>query len=327
MAKVVEKARRTDLLQSLRMMMLIRRFEERTAEAYARRRIGGFLHLYIGQEAVAVGAVGAMREDDYIISHYREHGHALARGLEPGPVMAELYGRADGASGGRGGSMHIFDVSKRFMGGWAIVAGHLTTACGLGLAQLKEGKQGVVLCIFGDGAVNEGEFHEALNLASVWKLPVLFIVENNLYGMGTDIRRVSAVTEIYKRAEAYAMPAEQVDGMDVNAMFEATARIAQRVRSGDGPAFLEAICYRFRGHSMSDPEFYRHKDEIEHWRRLDPIARLKNQMLTDGALSDEEFARMQQTAEDIANEAARFAEESPEPSLDTLHDHVYKENA
>ncbi|MEX0749467.1 MAG: pyruvate dehydrogenase (acetyl-transferring) E1 component subunit alpha [Dehalococcoidia bacterium] len=318
---------KTDRAKLLQTMLTIRRFEEKAAEMYARGKIHGFLHLYIGQEAVATGAIAALHDDDYLVTHYREHGHALARGLDPNRVMAELFGKATGVTGGRGGSMHLFDVAKSFMGGYAIVAGHMPLACGLALAEQYKGTDRIAVNFIGDGAVNEGEFHEALNLASVWKLPVLFIVENNLYGMGTDIRRVSAVTEIYKRAEAYAMHAVQVDGMDVNAMFDATARIAERVRSGGGPAFLEAICYRFRGHSMSDPEFYRHKDEVEHWRRLDPIARLKSQMLSDGALSDEEFDRMQQTAEEIASEAARFAEESPEPALETLHDHVYKERA
>jgi len=317
-------ADRTALLQT---MLNIRRFEEKAAEMYARGRIHGFLHLYIGQEAVATGSIAALREDDYLVTHYREHGHALARGLDPNRLMAELFGKATGVTGGRGGSMHLFDASKSFMGGYAIVAGHMPLACGLGLAEQYKGTERIAVNFIGDGAVNEGEFHEALNLASVWKLPVLFIVENNLYGMGTDIRRVSAVTEVYKRAAAYAIPSEQVDGMDALAMFEATARAAQRVRSGEGPSFLEAICYRFRGHSMSDPEFYRHKDEVEHWRRLDPIARLKQQLLADQALTDETFERMQQTAEQLANEAAQFAEESPEPAVETLWDHVYKERA
>jgi pyruvate dehydrogenase E1 component alpha subunit len=317
----------TDRAALLQTMLNIRRFEEKAAEMYARGKIHGFLHLYIGQEAVATGAIAALRPDDYLVTHYREHGHALARGLDPKGVMAELFGKATGVVGGRGGSMHIFDVSKSFMGGYAIVAGHMPLACGLALAEQYKGTDRIAVNFIGDGAVNEGEFHEALNLAAVWRLPVLFICENNLYGMGTDIRRVSAVTEVYKRADAYAIPAEQVDGMDVIAMFEATARAAHRVRSGEGPVFLEAICYRFRGHSMADPEFYRHKDEVERWRTLDPIHRLRDQMLVDGALSDDEFARMQQVAEEIANEAARFADESPEPSLDTLYEHVYKERA
>jgi pyruvate dehydrogenase E1 component alpha subunit len=324
----IEKAGvRADRAKLLQTMLNIRRFEEKAAEMYARGKIHGFLHLYIGQEAVATGAISALRPDDYLVTHYREHGHALARGLDPKAVMAELFGKATGVTGGRGGSMHLFDVSKSFMGGYAIVAGHMPLACGLALAEQYKGTDRIAVNFIGDGAVNEGEFHESLNLASVWRLPVLFIVENNLYGMGTEIRRVSAVTEIHKRADAFAMPSEQVDGMDVRSMFEATARLAERVRSGEGPAFMEAICYRFRGHSMADPEFYRHKEEIEHWRRLDPIARLKEEMLAEGALSEDEFAKMQQRAEEIANEAARYAEESPEPTIESLQDHVYKERA
>ena len=326
--RTIEKAGASaDRMTLLQTMVNIRRFEEKAAEMYARGKIHGFLHLYIGQEAVATGAIAALRDNDYLVTHYREHGHAMARGIDPNRIMAELFGRATGVVGGRGGSMHLIDVSKSFMGGYAIVAGHMPLACGLGLAEQYKGTDRIAVNFLGDGAVNEGEFHEALNLASVWKLPVLFIVENNLYGMGTEIQRVSAVTEIYKRAEAYAMPAAQVDGMDVTAMFSAVADAAQRVRSGEGPVFLEAICYRFRGHSMSDPEFYRHKDEVEHWRRLDPIKRLREQMINEGVLTDDEFARMEQSAGEMAEEAARFADESPEPSLETLHDFVYKERA
>ncbi|HET6614395.1 MAG TPA: pyruvate dehydrogenase (acetyl-transferring) E1 component subunit alpha [Dehalococcoidia bacterium] len=326
--RTIEKAGASaDRLTLLQTMLNIRRFEEKAAEWYARGKIHGFLHLYIGQEAVATGAIAALRDNDYLVTHYREHGHALARGVDPHRIMAELFGRATGVVGGRGGSMHLIDVEKSFMGGYAIVAGHMPLTCGLGLAEQYKGTDRIAVNFLGDGAVNEGEFHEALNLASVWKLPVLFIVENNLYGMGTEIQRVSAVTEIYKRAAAYAIPAEQVDGMDVTAMFAAVANAAQHVRSGQGPMFLEAICYRFRGHSMSDPEFYRHKDEVEHWRRLDPIKRLKEQLIGEGLLSEDEFARMEESAGELAAEAARFADESPEPSLDTLHDFVYKERA
>ena len=310
----------------LRTMLLIRRFEEKAAEMYARGRIRGFLHLYIGQEGVATGAVSALRPDDYIVAHYREHGHALARGLEPERIMAELYGRATGVSGGRGGSMHLFDVSRSFMGGYAIVAGHMPLACGLALAEQYRGTDRIAVNFIGDGAVNEGEFHEALNLAAVWKLPVLFIVENNFYGMGTDVRRVSAVIEVYKRAEAYDIPAEQVDGMDVEAMREAVSRAAARVRSGEGPVFLEAICYRFRGHSMSDPEFYRHKDEVERWRKLDPIAQLEKRMVAAGEIDDAGIAELQVEVEEIVRAAADFAEQSPPPDIATLHDFVYKES-
>lgn len=309
----------------LQTMMNIRRFEEKAAEMYARGKIKGFLHLYIGQEAVATGSIGALNDDDYLITHYREHGHALARGLDPNRVMAELYGKSTGVAGGRGGSMHLFDVSKSFMGGYAIVAGHMPLACGLGLAEQYRGTTRIAVNYIGDGAVNEGEFHESLNLAAVWKLPVLFIVENNFYGMGTAMRRVSALVEIYKRAEAYGIPAEQVDGMDVEAMYEATSRLARRIRNGEGPMFLEAICYRFRGHSMADPEFYRHKDEVERWRALDPIATYSKRLIEAGDLDEQRLATMQIESDRIANDAAQFADESLTPALSTLTDFVYRE--
>jgi pyruvate dehydrogenase E1 component alpha subunit len=312
-------------LSMLRTMMNIRRFEEKAAEMYAKGRIKGFLHLYIGQEAVATGAIAALRDDDYLVTGYREHGHALARGLDPNAVMAELFGKATGVSGGRGGSMHLFDVSKSFMGGYAIVGGHMPLACGLALAEQYRGTERIAVNFFGDGAVNEGEFHEALNLAAVWKLPVLFLVENNFYGMGTDVRRVSAIIEIYKRAEAYGIESEQVDGMDAEAMNEAVSRMTERIRAGEGPKFLEAICYRFRGHSMSDPEFYREKDEVKYWRALDPIEQLHRRMVADGDIDQATFARLQAEADAMAEEAARFAEESPAPDLSTLTDFVYKE--
>jgi pyruvate dehydrogenase E1 component alpha subunit len=312
------------LIDLMRQMMLIRRFEEKAAEMYARQKIAGFLHLYIGEEAIAAGAISALNDDDPIVTHYREHGHALARGLDPGAVMAELFGKDTGVSRGKGGSMHLFDASRAFLGGYAIVAGHLPLACGLGLANKRLGNGKVVLCIFGDGAVNEGEFHEALNMASVWKLPVIFLCENNFFGMGTDIRRVSAVIEVYKRAEGYAMPGEQVDGMSVLDMYEATRRAAARARSGDGPVLLEAITYRFRGHSMADPEFYRKKEEVSPWRELDPIATFRKKLEADGALSEDEFKSLEVEVEDVVNEAARFAEESPVPKPEALYEHVYE---
>ena len=308
----------------LRRMMLIRRFEEKAAEMYARRKIAGFLHLYIGEEAVAVGAISALNDDDPILTHYRDHGHALARGLEPSRVMAELFGKASGVSAGKGGSMHLFDVERSFLGGYAIVAGHLPLACGLALAnqRLKNGR--VVLCVFGDGAVNEGEFHESLNLAAVWKLPIIFLCENNFYGMGTDIRHVSAVIEVYKRVrDAYAMFAEQVDGMNVLEMYSHTLRAARRVRDGEGPAFLEAITFRFRGHSMADPEFYRAKEETERWRALDPIDTFRKQLEEDGVITADTFQSLQAKIEDEVNEATRFAEESPPPAPEALYEHVY----
>jgi pyruvate dehydrogenase E1 component alpha subunit len=263
-------------------MMLIRRFEEKAAEMYARGRIAGFLHLYIGQEAVGVGATAAIKPDDYVISHYRDHGQALARGVEPGRIMAELFGKATGVSKGRGGSMHLFDIPRKFMGGFAIVGGHLPLACGLGLACRRLGTRQIVLCFFGDGAVNQGEFHESLNLASIWQLPVIFLCENNLYGMGTNVRKVSAEPDIWKRACAYNLPAEQVDGMDVLAVREATRRAANHAREGKGAYFIETVTYRFRGHSMADPEFYRTKAEVEEWRQRDPIVRFKDSWSSGG---------------------------------------------
>lgn len=309
----------------LRQMLLIRRFEEKAAEAYARQKIRGFLHLYIGQEAVAVGALRAATPDDYVVSHYREHGHALARGCDPRAVMAELYAKETGVSRGRGGSMHLFDVSRRFMGGYAIVGGHLPLACGLAFASKRLGGGNIVFTFFGDGSVNGGEFHESLNLASVWKLPVLFLCENNLYAMGTDSRKVSAEPEVWKRALAYHMPAERVDGMDVLAVMEATRRAADRVRSGGGPAFIEAMTYRYRGHSMADPEFYRSKQEVEEYKKSDPIRRFHDTMLTAGLLDDGAFGRIAGEIEEIVQGAARFADESPEPRVEDLYRYVYKE--
>lgn len=311
-------------IELLRRMMLIRRFEEKAAEMYARQKIAGFLHLYIGEEAIAVGAIAALSDDDQILTHYREHGHALARGVDPGRIMAELFGRETGVSQGKGGSMHLFDVERSFLGGYAIVAGHLPLACGIALAnkQMKNGR--IVLCIFGDGAVNEGEFHESLNLAAVWKLPIIFLCENNFFGMGTDIRHVSAVIEVYKRVkDGYAMFAEQVDGMNVLEMYSHTLRAANRVRAGQGPAFLEAICYRFRGHSMADPEFYRGKEDTEKWRALDPIETYRRRLEQDSMITTDTFESLQAKIEDEVNEATRFAEESPHPPVEALYEHVY----
>ena len=316
-----------DAVALLQMMMDIRRFEEKAAEMYARGKIKGFLHLYIGQEAVATGAIAALRPDDYLVTHYRDHAHALARGLEPGRIMAELFGKATGVSGGRGGSMHLFDVAKSFMGGYAIVGGHMPLACGLALAEQSKGTDRIAANFIGDGAVNEGEFHEALNLASVWKLPVIFVCENNLYGMGTAMRRVSALVEVYKRAEAYGIDAEQVDGMDVLAVHEAVARLADKVRAGRGPAFLEAICFRYRGHSMADAQLYRTKEEVERWRKLDPIAQLSATLIAAKKLTAADLDPMQARADALAADATRFAEDSPEPPLDSLMRHIYAEPA
>ena len=320
-----DKLDKSQLIDLLRQMMLIRRFEEKAAEMYARQRIAGFLHLYIGEEAIAAGAISALNDDDHILTHYRDHGHALARGLDPSRVMAELFGRDTGVSRGKGGSMHLFDVERSFMGGYAIVAGHLPLACGLALANQRLRNGRIVLCIFGDGAVNEGEFHEALNLAAIWKLPVIFLCENNFYGMGTDIRQVSAVIEIYKRAEAYAIPAEQVDGMSVLDMYKTTQRVARQVRNGEGPVLLEAITFRFRGHSMADPELYRRKEETERWKALDPIVTFSAKLKQDGVVDDPTLQALQQDVEAVVNEATRFAEESPHPAPEALYRDLYRE--
>jgi pyruvate dehydrogenase E1 component alpha subunit len=321
----VEALDKPELIELLRKMMLMRRFEEKAAEMYARQKIAGFLHLYIGEEAVAAGAISAINDDDHIITHYRDHGHALARGVEAGRIMAELFGKDTGVSRGKGGSMHLFDAERSFMGGYAIVGGHLPLACGLALAnqQLHNGR--IVLCIFGDGSVNQGMFHESLNLAAVWKLPIIFLCENNFYGMGTDIRTASAVIEVYKRAQSYAIPAEQVDGMDVLAMYDTTLRVAREVRAGQGPRFLEAITFRYRGHSMADPELYREKDEVQQWREHDAITKFRDKLQAEGVIDDAHFAAIQQETEDGVNEAVRFAEESLAPPAEALYRDVYRE--
>src|SRR2546425_13302860 len=269
-------------------MILIRRFEEKAAEAYALGKIGGFLHLYIGEEAVAVGPPSALRPDDYAISAYREHGHCLAKGSDPKRMMAELYGRRDGLSKGKGGSMHLFDGSTNFLGGHAIVGAHLPIAVGVGFAIKYRGGDQVIVCYFGDGAVPEGEFHEAMNLAALWKLPVLFLCENNRYAMGTSTDRALAQTEIWKFAETYGVPGERVDGMDVLAIREAVGRAVARARKDKTASLIEADTYRFRGHSMRDPAgaVYRTKEEVEREKLRDPIAMFRERVLTAGILTE-----------------------------------------
>lgn len=307
-------------------MMLIRRFEEKCGEMYTKGKIRGFLHLYTGQEACAVGALAALAERDKIVTHYRDHGHALARGLDPNAVMAELFGKATGVSGGRGGSMHLYDVSKGFLGGYAIVAAHLPLAVGLGFAAKMKKEDSVALCVFGDGSVGEGEFHEALNMSVLWETPTIFFCENNLYGMGVPFKE-SLSTEIPKLAAAYNMPAVSVDGMDVRAVYGAMLKAVEHCRSGKGPYFVEAMTYRYRGHSMSDPELYRLKDEVEHHRKRDCIERLKSEMLKAGQLDDAKFQEIAARVEQVVDESVEFAENSPQPGLDTLMDHITKEPA
>ncbi|MGD9890488.1 MAG: pyruvate dehydrogenase (acetyl-transferring) E1 component subunit alpha [Dehalococcoidia bacterium] len=314
---------RDTLIAFYRQMVLIRRFEEAAAVQYQRRKIGGFLHLYIGEEAVAVGAVDTLLPQDTIVAHYREHGHALARGADPNAVMAELFGRATGVSKGKGGSMHLYDAGRGFLGGYAIVAGHLPIAVGLAMAHKHRNDNGICLAFFGDGAVNEGEFHEALNLAAVWKTPVLFLCENNLYGMGTALERAAAVPEVYKRARAYDIPAERCNGMDVREIHAAATKAAGYVRTEKKPYLLEAMCYRFRGHSMADPELYREKDEVARWRERDPITRLRSELLENGQATDEELNAIDAAVEQQVDEAVRFADASPEPAAEELWTDVY----
>lgn len=316
---------KSQAIEAYRQMLLIRRFEEASSRLYMQGKIRGFLHLYIGQEAVAVGAIPVLNADDYVISHYRDHGHALARGMDPNVVMAELFGKATGSSGGKGGSMHLFDSTRNFMGGYAIVGGQLPIAVGLALAIKYRKESRVVLCFFGDGAVNEGEFHESLNLASLWKLPIVFFLENNLYGMGTSIERTHAGgRDIYLTAEPYKIPAAQIDGMDLLAVREATAEALARVRADTGPIFLEAMTYRFRGHSLADPEEYRNDSEVAEWLGKDPIELFKEMSIKDGLLAKVEIDEIGEEVEEAVREAVEFAEASPVPDLASIFDNVYR---
>ncbi len=299
----------------LREMLLIRRFEERAAEAYALGKIGGFCHLYIGQEAVAVGALATLGPQDYVICSYREHGHALARGIPPNVVMAELFGKATGCSKGKGGSMHLFDAARGFVGGHAIVGGHIPLATGIGFAVKYRGGDQVCLCFFGEAAVNIGAFHEALNMASVWKLPVIFMCENNRYGMGTAFERVAAVTDVVEHACSYDMAAELVNGMDALDVYRATERAVHRARSGGHPTLLEVRTYRFMGHSMSDPlhGVYRTKDEVEEQKKRDPIAQLAGKLKDDGALDQAGLDELDAEVRAEVDAAVKFADQSPDP--------------
>lgn len=314
---------RDELLELYRQMFLIRRFEERAAEQYAYGKIGGFLHLYIGEEAVAVGAIHAMTERDHLVTHYRDHGYALAIGADPGEAMAELFGKATGTTKGRGGSMHMVHPERHFWGGYAIVAGHIPIATGIGLALKYQKQDTVAVCIFGDGSTNAGAFHEAMNMAAIWKLPVVFLCENNHYGMGTHHEYVSAVPQMATKALAYDMANEIVDGQDVLAMYEAMQRAIAHCKSGEGPYFLEAMTYRFRGHSMADPETYRDKDEVDVHRERDPLTLFKDQLLAEGKAGEEDFAEIEAQVEQILEDAVKFADESEFPEPSTIYDYVY----
>jgi pyruvate dehydrogenase E1 component alpha subunit len=311
----------------LRQMLRIRRFEERCVRLYSATEIRGFLHLYIGEEAVAAGVMPALRPEDAIVSTYREHGHALARGVAMDAVMAEMYGRVSGCSGGRGGSMHLFDAATRFYGGNAIVGGGLPLAVGLALADRMRGRSPVTACFFGDGAVAEGEFHECMNLAALWRLPVLFLCENNLYAMGTAIARAQANPDLAGRAVSYGVPATHVDGMDVLAVEAAAHDAVAAVRAGDGPYFLELRTYRYRAHSMYDPDRYRDKAEIEGWKRRDPIELLVDRMRQDGALDDDDRAVLDQEVAAEVDAAVTAAQAAPFEPVEQLTRHVYSEVA
>jgi pyruvate dehydrogenase E1 component alpha subunit len=309
----------------LRRMLLIRRFEEKAGEAYSLGKIGGFCHLYIGQEAVAVGAIAALREDDYITTAYREHGQALARGMTPRAVMAELFGKKTGCSHGKGGSMHLFDAGLGFLGGHGIVGSHIPIAAGVAFAIKYRGGDQVSTCFFGEAAANIGAFHETLNMASLWELPVVFICENNGYGMGTAIARASAVRDLAVRGNAYDMPAETVDGQDVLAMRDAMDRAVARARGESKPTLLEVRTYRYVGHSMSDAAHgtYRTRDEVEEFRRRDPIKLLADRMRKDGQLDDAGWEQLEAEVRSEVEDAFRFAEESPDPDPEDLYRDVY----
>ncbi len=307
----------------LRQMLLIRRFEEKSAELYSAGKIRGFLHLYIGEEAVAVGAMQALTGDDAILATYREHGHALARGMPAGAVMAEMYGKANGCSRGRGGSMHMFDAKRRFYGGYAIVAGGLPVAVGLALADKMQGRRRVTACFFGEGAAAEGEFHESLNLAALWKLPVLFLCENNLYAMGTALERSESEIDMHLKAQSYHVASEAVDGMDVLAVEAATRRAAEQVRRGDGPYFLELRTYRFRAHSMADPDLYRGKEEIQEWKKRDPIALFTARLKGEGLLAAAELEAMETEVANDIGWAVEEAEAGPWEPVEDLCRDVY----
>jgi pyruvate dehydrogenase E1 component alpha subunit len=304
-------------------MALIRRFEEEAGRQYQRAKAGGFLHLAIGEEATIVGTTSVMREEDFLIGTYRTHGHAIARGTEPKRVMAELFGRVDGTSGGRGGSMHIFDAEKRFMGGYGIVGGNLPIAAGLALASQYKGEDAVTVCMFGDGASNTGNFGETMNLAALWELPVLFLVENNLYGMGTSVERHSGQTNLSKKAEGFGISGTRVDGMDVVAVREGVAEGLLLAREEQRPTVLEAFTYRFRGHSAADPEVYREREEVEEWQQKDPIESFAERCVEADVLGEREVGQAREAAEKEVAAAVEFAEASPEPALETMYENLY----
>lgn len=312
-----------ELLSMYRDMVRIREFEEACPKLYSQGRMGGFLHLYSGQEAVAIGAAHAMHQDDYMIAAYREHGLILAKGTPPDVVMAELFGKATGVSKGKGGSMHMFDADRRFMGGYGIVGGHLPLAVGIGFAINYRESDEVVVCFFGDGATNQGVFHEAMNMAALYQVPVVFVCENNGYGIGTSVARASAVEQLYKKSCAYETPGVKVDGMDVLAVYETVRQAVQRAREGGGPTYVEAITYRFRGHSISDPGTYRSEQEKKIWQERDPIPNFAERLIAEGVASRAQLDKIDDEEKALIEKAVRFAEESPDPDPAELWTDVY----
>jgi pyruvate dehydrogenase E1 component alpha subunit len=307
-------------------MLLIRRFEEKAAEQYTKAKIRGFLHLYIGEEAVAVGVTQALTQEDNVLSTYREHGHALARGIDPEVIMAEMYGKQEGCTKGRGGSMHLFDASKKFYGGNAIVCGHLPMAVGMALASKKQKKTNITCCFFGEGAAAEGEFHEAMNLAALWKVPVLFVCENNLYAMGTAIKYTHAMTELEKKGAAYGIESSAVDGMNLMEVMDAANTAVQKVRSTGKPYLLVCNTYRFRAHSMFDAELYRDKVEVDEWKKRDPIPQFEQFLLQQQWISESEIAAFESKIENKIQKAVAFAEAGTWEPLDQLIKFVYSES-
>lgn len=320
---LLQELDRDQLLDFYRQMYLIRRFEERAAEQYAYGKIGGFLHLYIGEEAVAVGAINALRQQDHLFTHYRDHGYALAIGADTKAAMAELFGKTTGTTKGRGGSMHMVRPDRQFWGGYAIVGGHIPLAVGAGLALKHKKEDAISMAIFGDGATNAGAFHEAANMASLWKLPVVFLCENNLYGMGTAVQYASAVKQMSTKAEGHGIKTEIVDGQDVLAMHDVTRRAIQHCLDGNGPYFIEAMTYRFRGHSMADPEAYRDREEIEEYRGNDPIPLFKERLIEAEKAGEQDFEQIEESVEQEVQEAVDFADESEFPEPSTIYDWVY----
>jgi len=314
---------RETLIDLYYQMLLVRRFEEKSAEAYSMGKIGGFCHLYIGQEAVAVGAISAIRRDDYVLTSYREHAHAIAKGLSPESVMAELYGKAGGCSRGKGGSMHMFDREVNFLGGHAIVGGQIPLATGVAFASKYQGTDQVTLVFFGEAAVNQGAFHESLNMAQLWKLPCIYICENNQYGMGTSLERAMSLQDISQKACAYELAGEFVDGMDVLAVRAATERAVERARKSSLPTLLEVRTYRFMGHSMSDPGNYRTRAEIEKHQERDPLKLFSATLKETGTITDAQLQELENRVREEVERSVRFAEESPEPAPEELYTDVY----